>query len=72
METFVYTEKYVGTCYNPANWIYLWKTAACGKIDRYNKRALSKKQIYMYPLEKNFRKYLCGNKEKTDKQEKNL
>lgn len=65
METFVDTERYRGTCYRAANWIYLGETAGRGRMDRYSKRTLSIKQVYMYPLVKDFREHLCdsGGKE---------
>jgi len=60
LETFVDTEHYLGTCYKAANWIQLAETAGRGRMDRYKKRALSKKQIYVYPLISDFRNYLKG------------
>jgi len=66
LETFVDTERYQGTCYKAANWIYLGKTAGRGRMDRFNKKALSQKQIYMYPLVKDFREYLCSKEDTKD------
>lgn len=60
LETFVDIEKYLGTCYKAANWIYLGNTTGRGRMDTQNKKTLSQKQIYMYPLVKDFRKYLCS------------
>jgi hypothetical protein len=60
LETFVDTEKYQGTCYRAANWVYLGETAGRGRMDRYSKKGLSVKTIYVYPLVANFRAHLCG------------
>jgi hypothetical protein len=60
LETFVDTEKYMGTTYRAANWIYLGETTGRGRMDRYNKAILPIKQIYVYPLVKDFRAYLLG------------
>jgi hypothetical protein len=60
LETFVDLEKYQGTCYRAANWIYLGKTAGRGRMDRYKERPLSRKAIYVYPLVVDFRLHLKG------------
>jgi len=59
LETFVDVEKYKGTCYQAANWVKLGLTAGRGRMDRYNKHLSSPKQIYMYPLCRDFRSQLC-------------
>lgn len=58
LETFVDTEKFLGTCYKADNWIYVGTTTGFGKLSRSKKPTLSKKAIYVYPLTHNFRKYL--------------
>jgi hypothetical protein len=60
LETFVDTEKYRGTCYQAANWMYLGETTGRGRMDRHSKKELSVKQIYVYPLVHDFRTYLLG------------
>jgi hypothetical protein len=60
LETFVDLEHFKGTCYKAANWINIGETKGRGRMDRYSKRELSRKGIFMYPLEKNFREYLKG------------
>lgn len=60
LETFVDTEKYSGTAYRAANWLYLGETTGRGRDDRDNKATLPIKQIYVYPLVKDFRDYLLG------------
>ncbi len=59
LETFVDTEKFLGTCYKADNWIYVGKTTGFGKLSKSKKPTLSKKAIYVYPLTYNFRKYLA-------------
>jgi hypothetical protein len=62
LETFVDTEKFRGTCYKAANWIYVGQTAGRGRMDRRHQNAESIKAIYMYPLTEDFRAYLKGEK----------
>jgi hypothetical protein len=62
LETFVDPEKYRGTCYKAANWIFLGQTAGRGRTEMYNKRPFTRKHIYVYPLESDFRAILCGQK----------
>lgn len=59
LETFVDIERFKGTCYRAANWIYLGKTTGRGKNDQTNKPNRSIKAVYGYPLSKNFREVLC-------------
>ena len=58
LETFVDTERFEGTCYKAANWIYLGKTTGRGKNDHTKKPNRSLKAVYGYPLIKEFRKKL--------------
>ena len=59
LETFV-DEQYEGTCYKAANWIFVGKTAGRGRDDFRNRRLLTVKNMYLYPLVKNYRKLLCS------------
>lgn len=59
LETFVDTAHYTGTCYRASNWIDLGLTAGRGRMDRYNERSLSRKRIFVYPLQRDFRAQLC-------------
>lgn len=63
LETFVDAEKYTGTCYKAANWIYLGNTKGRGRQDRNMQYLSSPKKIYVYPLVKDFKDYLTGKKE---------
>jgi hypothetical protein len=59
METFVQQNLFRGTCYRAANWIHVGHTQGRGKLDRYYQYALPVKDIFLYPLIKNFRTQLC-------------
>ncbi len=56
VESFVDTSLYSGTCYKAANWTHVGETQGRGRQDRFSKAVLSKKAIYVYPLERDFRK----------------
>ncbi len=58
METFVETGRFQGTCYKAANWKYLGKTKGRTRNDRYTQIKAPIKDIYVYPLTKNFSKVL--------------
>jgi len=58
IESFVDSEHYSGTCYRAANWIEIGQTKGRGRQDRFTKSLLSRKAIYVYPLEGEFRKQL--------------
>lgn len=62
LETFVDTSHFQGTCYKAANWIYLGETKGRGRMDRKCEYELSKKAIFMYPLQKDFKAVLKGEK----------
>ncbi|HXW69620.1 MAG TPA: DUF4338 domain-containing protein [Dissulfurispiraceae bacterium] len=58
LETFVEKERFQGTCYKAANWIYVGDTQGRGKLDVRNEYKLPVKGIWLYPLKKDFRKRL--------------
>ena len=60
LETFVDKERFVGTCYKAANWIYLGDTTGRGKDDQTNKPNRSIKAVWGYALSKDFRTVLSG------------
>ena len=62
LETFVDTSHFAGTCYKASNWIYLGETQGRGRMDRKRDYSLSRKAIYMYPLQKDFKDCLKGLK----------
>ena len=57
-ETFVDTERFRGTCYYAANWMYLGQTTGRGKDDQTGKPNRSIKAVLGYPLSKDFRRLL--------------
>ena len=62
IETFVDVEHFKGTCYKAANWKYLGETKGRGRMDKNKEYALSKKAIFMYPLQRDFKEVLQGKK----------
>lgn len=58
IESFVDTAHYSGTCYRAANWLEIGQTKGRGRQDRFSQMALSRKAIYVYPLDNEFRKHL--------------
>lgn len=58
LETFVDKQRFAGTCYKAANWIYLGDTTGRGKNDHTNKVNRSIKAVWSYPLSKHFRTLL--------------
>lgn len=62
LETFVDTSHFAGTCYKASNWTYLGETQGRGRMDREKEYSLSRKAIYMYPLQKDFKDCLKGIK----------
>jgi len=64
LETFVDTERFLGTCYKADNWIYVGNTTGRGKLSKSTTPILSKKAVYVYPLIKDFRNKLNGHPQK--------
>lgn len=58
LETFVERQRFSGTCYQAANWLYAGQTAGRGKLDRYHRQNVPVKDVYLYPLHRRFRKIL--------------
>jgi len=59
LETFIDTERFAGTCYRAANWIFLGLTSGRGKYNKTQKQLTSIKAMYGYPLSRDFRTRLC-------------
>ena len=55
VETFVDTDQHDGACFRAANWIRVGQTQGRGRQDRHKEAALSRKDIYVWPLEPDFR-----------------
>jgi len=62
-ETFVETGRFTGASYKAANWIYVGQTKGRGKLDRTNGHALAVKDIYLYPLHRDYRQVLAASPE---------
>ncbi len=60
METFVETQRFMGTCYRAANWTHVGQTRGRGKLDTRHQAPLPVKDIWLYPLEKKCRRTLCS------------
>ena len=60
LETFIDPERFRGTCYRAANWIYLGLSAGLGKDAKNRVPNRSLKQLWVYPLRPDFRRQLCG------------
>lgn len=58
VETFVDTTRYTGTCYKAANWTKIGQTKGRSRQDRYSKLKVSIKDIWVFPLQRNFREVL--------------
>lgn len=59
VETFVERDRFKGTCYKAANWIWTGQTTGRSRQDRYNIMTVPVKDIYLYPLAANFQELLC-------------
>ncbi len=59
LETFVDKERFQGTCYKAANWIYLGDTTGQGENGPAFKANRSIKAVLGYPLGRDFRRRLC-------------
>ena len=59
LETFVDGQRLAGTCYRAANWVPVGQTA--GRDDGYGNGTVStgKKDIYVYPLRRDWQRILC-------------
>ena len=62
LETFVDSSLYKGTSYRAANWIHVGETKGRGRYDRHHDQELTRKLIFVYPLQKDFREVLLGEK----------
>lgn len=58
LETFVETGRFTGASYRAANWIWVGQTKGRGKLDRHHEHVLPVKDIYLYPLRRNYRHIL--------------
>jgi len=59
VETFVERERFRGTCYRAAGWIYVGATTGRSRNDTHQTLRVPVKDIYLYPLRPDFRERLC-------------
>ena len=59
LETFVEYERHKGTCYKAANWVNVGRTTGRGKKSTSHESLIPAKDIWLYPLRKNFSTLLC-------------
>jgi len=60
METFVETDRFAGTCYKAANWMYVGKTKGRGKLGPSGKQSVPIKDIWLLPLCAKFNQILAS------------
>ncbi len=60
LETFVERDRFGGTAYRAANWLAVGATTGRTRQDRHTCRQVPVKDIYLYPLRRNFRSVLQG------------
>lgn len=58
LETFVDRQRFAGTCYRAANWICLGQTQGRGRQGPSGRLSTTLKDVYVWPLRPNFRRYL--------------
>ena len=61
VETFVDTGRFRGTSYRATNWIRAGSTTGRGRQDRNRDKVLTPRDIYLYPLHRNWRELLGGS-----------
>jgi len=74
LETYVDSERFRGTCYRGANWVYVGQTSGRGRQDGGKQASGTPKAIYVYPLCQGWGKLLCeggqeGEQEPSPKRE---
>jgi len=58
VETFVERGRFLGSCYRAANWFCVGQTRGRGKRDQFHRAHLRLKDVWLYPLRSDFRRYL--------------
>jgi len=66
IETFVEPSRFSGTCYRAANWQYLGQTQGRGLNDPHHEYPVSKKDIYVYPLQTDWKESLTQGHSRTE------
>ena len=60
LETFVEAQRFSGTSYKAANWIWVGQTQGRGKLDRDHRQDKPIKDVWVLPLRPDFRNHLRG------------
>lgn len=58
LETFVEKDRFTGTCYKASNWRCVGETKGRGKLDIRHEHKVPIKSVWLYPLDKDFRRWL--------------
>jgi len=58
LETFVDRERFRGVCYRAANWLHVGVTTGRSRNDRHKQLQVPPKDVFVYPLAKDFRRRL--------------
>jgi len=58
LETFVERERFRGSCYRAANWLHVGQTQGRTRQDRQHQLQAPVKDVFVYPLQRNFRQQL--------------
>jgi hypothetical protein len=58
LETFVEKDRFAGTSYKAANWTYVGETKGRGKLGPAGKQSVPIKDMWLYPLTRDFRSTL--------------
>ena len=66
IETFVDPTRYTGACYRAANWQCVGQTQGRGRDDRRHEHRETKKDIFVYPLQADWRRCLTEGHRKVD------
>ena len=59
LETFCESARFLGTCYQSANWLCVGHTQGRGKLDVHRQSSVPVKSVWLKPLHKNWRQILC-------------
>jgi hypothetical protein len=60
LETFVEIGRFTGTCYKAANWVHVGTTQGRGKLGPSGKQSVPVKDLWLYPLNNNFKTILSS------------
>jgi len=64
LESFIERDRFRGGCYRAANWVYVGQTQGRGKKHVYKTPGVPVKDIWLYPLVRNYRRILCSGEDR--------